>query len=316
MTSQLANVSVVVPCYNAERFIAETIQSVLQQSVLPIEILIIDDGSTDDSRRIAETFGDPVRVIVQENQGESVARNRGIDEARGEWIAFLDADDLWESNKLQRQLKVMSADRGAKFCFTGYRLFGSVERVAPVPEAQAAGNFCDPDLFFRYTFCPSTALVHRDLAVRFPTWTRYGEDRLYFLESAFRYRGQLRFLPDVLTRYRKHLGQQTQRPELVARGMQAFLRWLDTTDCLDESERLRGRFAAAAFLSEYVEGLKWKRNWDRYWQLRTLLHEIDPLPETNPRLKEKIYPRWAYRVKDWLDQLRVAAPRRKLTDVR
>jgi len=305
------SVSVVIPCFNAARFLSETIQSVFAQTVLPKEILIIDDGSTDDSRRIAESFGGSVRVIVQNNQGESVARNRGIEEAQGEWIAFLDADDLWEPVKLQRQLELLNRDSTAKFCFTGYRLFGAVERLAPVPAAQAAGDFCQPSQFFRYSFCPSTALVHRDLTVRFPTWTRYGEDRLYFLECAYRYQGQLRFLPDALTRYRKHPGQQTQRPELVARGVQAFLFWLDTTDCLDESVRSEGRFAATAFLSDYLEGLKWKRDWGRYWQLRGLLQEIDPLPETNPHLRERIFPRWIYYIKDLLDRMSVLMLRRQ-----
>src|SRR5262245_28086013 len=96
-------ISVIIPCYNAAPFLGETLDSIRAQTYSPLEVIVIDDGSTDDSHVIAESFGHPVRVIRQANQGESIARNRGIDEAKGEWIALLDADDLWNQNKLQRQ---------------------------------------------------------------------------------------------------------------------------------------------------------------------------------------------------------------------
>src|SRR4051812_13046945 len=97
-------ISVVIPCYNGALYLRETLESALAQNYAPLEILVVDDGSEDDSAAIAESCGAPVRVIRQPNQGESVARNRGIDEARGDWVAFLDADDLWEPEKLERQV--------------------------------------------------------------------------------------------------------------------------------------------------------------------------------------------------------------------
>src|SRR5262249_59293001 len=103
-------ISVVIPCYNGARFLRETLASVLAQTLPPLEVLVIDDGSTDDSGAVAESFGPPVRVIRQPNQGESVARNRGIEEAKGEWVGFLDADDLWNPDKLERQWQVGDPD--------------------------------------------------------------------------------------------------------------------------------------------------------------------------------------------------------------
>jgi glycosyltransferase involved in cell wall biosynthesis len=94
VSTQDITVSVVTPCYNGGRYIAETIESVLAQTRRPLEMIVIDDGSTDDSASIAGRFGPPVRVIRQKNQGESVARNRGIAEAQGTHVLFLDADDL------------------------------------------------------------------------------------------------------------------------------------------------------------------------------------------------------------------------------
>jgi glycosyltransferase involved in cell wall biosynthesis len=88
------SVSIITPCYNGSPYLRDTIASALGQTRPPLEVIVIDDGSTDDSAAIAESFGSPVRVIRQTNQGESVARNRGIAEARGSHLLFLDADDL------------------------------------------------------------------------------------------------------------------------------------------------------------------------------------------------------------------------------
>jgi GT2 family glycosyltransferase len=87
-------VSVITPCYNAASFLRETIDSVLSQTRPAREVIVVDDGSTDDSATIAESYGPPVRVLRQKNQGESVARNAGIAAASGKYVLFLDADDL------------------------------------------------------------------------------------------------------------------------------------------------------------------------------------------------------------------------------
>jgi glycosyltransferase involved in cell wall biosynthesis len=87
-------VSIVIPCYNGAAFLAQTLGSAVWQSRPPLEVIVIDDGSTDNSAAIAEQMGPPVRVIRQTNHGESVARNRGLAEAKGSHVLFLDADDL------------------------------------------------------------------------------------------------------------------------------------------------------------------------------------------------------------------------------
>ena len=96
-------VSVIVPVYNCERYLGFAIQSILEQDYHPFEIIVIDDGSTDDSSEIARSFKE-VHYIYQSNQGVAVARNVGIAVAQGEFIAFLDADDLWAPNKLSVQV--------------------------------------------------------------------------------------------------------------------------------------------------------------------------------------------------------------------
>jgi GT2 family glycosyltransferase len=101
-------ISVIIPAYNAESFIAETLNSVLTQSYRDLEVIVIDDGSTDRTAKIVEKIarGDTrVRLVFQQNAGVAAARNAGIKVVRGEWFAFLDADDIWHPHKLEKQLR-------------------------------------------------------------------------------------------------------------------------------------------------------------------------------------------------------------------
>lgn len=113
MTDTAIHISVVIPLYNKEKAIVHTLDSVLHQTVAPYEIIIIDDGSTDNSAAICEeylnsrTLSFPLSLIHQTNGGVSSARNRGIKEARGEYVALLDGDDLWGSTFLEEQLQLM-----------------------------------------------------------------------------------------------------------------------------------------------------------------------------------------------------------------
>lgn len=96
-------VSIVIPVYNGERYLGEAIESVLAQTYRPVEVIVIDDGSTDSGAGIARSYKE-VRYIYQTNQGTGMARNVGIAAARGDFIAFLDHDDLWTPNKLSVQV--------------------------------------------------------------------------------------------------------------------------------------------------------------------------------------------------------------------
>ncbi len=99
------SISVIVPVHNRERYLRESLDSVLAQGALVSEIVVVDDGSTDGSAAVARSYGAPVRCVVQKNAGAAAARNRGVQEATGEYIAFLDSDDLWMPGKLAAQLR-------------------------------------------------------------------------------------------------------------------------------------------------------------------------------------------------------------------
>ncbi|MBN2584459.1 MAG: glycosyltransferase [Planctomycetes bacterium] len=103
-------VSVIIPVYNGERFLRQTIDSVLAQTFRDFEVVVVDDGSSDSSRAILDGYGDRLRVFGQTNCGAPSARNRAIGEARGEWIAFLDHDDTWEPDKLEVQMAAARPD--------------------------------------------------------------------------------------------------------------------------------------------------------------------------------------------------------------
>lgn len=116
MTSPL--VSAIIPTYNRSGTIARAIRSVLKQSYPSIEILVVDDGSTDNTKEVLQPFGESIRVLEQSNAGPSAARNRGLAAARGEFVAFLDSDDEWMPSKIARQIDLFSQDIVCCVCNT------------------------------------------------------------------------------------------------------------------------------------------------------------------------------------------------------
>ena len=115
-------VSIVMPSYNTGRFITETIQSVLAQTYTDWELIIVDDCSTDNTDDVVSGFLNDSRIRYlknDKNSGAAVSRNRALREAKGKWVAFLDSDDLWESEKLQKQILYMQ-EKGCVFSYTNY----------------------------------------------------------------------------------------------------------------------------------------------------------------------------------------------------
>jgi len=112
----METISVIIPTYNRESQVPDAVRSALEQTLKPFEIIVIDDGSTDRTADALAAFGSAIRYIRTENGGVSAARNRGIREANGEWIAFLDSDDTWHPSKLERQLGC-AGGTSAKVCF-------------------------------------------------------------------------------------------------------------------------------------------------------------------------------------------------------
>jgi glycosyltransferase involved in cell wall biosynthesis len=161
----MARISVIIPAYNAEPYIDDTIQSALAQTCADdIEIIVIDDGSTDQTVARLRTYGKRVIVDQQPNSGVAAARNRGARAATGEWLAFLDADDIWLPDKLERQLRVPSAD----FVYTDRYNIGArgelpeiQSRVTPMYE----GDLFVPLLLEGNFITASSVLLRRSLFI-------------------------------------------------------------------------------------------------------------------------------------------------------
>jgi GT2 family glycosyltransferase len=227
-------VSVVIPAYNAARYLAETLQSVSGQSSPPGEVIVVDDGSTDATVEIAGSFG--ARVVALTNAGPSAARNAGMNAASGEYIAFLDADDLWVPEKLAVQFSALQSYRRPAFSFTDYRMFdeqGLRRRASELRGTAAfrkvAGNLRRssivltsrgprPILYDSY-IPPSSVLVRKADALSvggFDETLRVTEDYEFFLRL-------FRIVPAVvvmkpLLLYRQHAGQATAKATAAKSG--------------------------------------------------------------------------------------------------
>lgn len=155
-------ISVIIPTYNHAHFLSDAIQSALNQSYHALEIIVVDDGSTDHTRTVVESFGERVRYLWQENRGLAGARNTGITAARGEYIALLDADDFWEPTYLAQVHGVLASQPTLGAVYAGLQFVNSKgERLAQrcletVPSNQLYERLLDGEFF-----APSAVLIRR-----------------------------------------------------------------------------------------------------------------------------------------------------------
>jgi glycosyltransferase involved in cell wall biosynthesis len=249
----MADVSVVIPAYNATNFLAETLASVFAQTVPPAEIIVVDDGSTDDTAGIARDLG--VTVISRANGGISAARNTGVRAARSEYVALLDADDLWMPEKLEVQVAALAAATVPSFSFTDFHTFDSRGIRAARSELRAHPAFRRtvgrapsgtnvvvsaserrpvlPDMYF----VPSSAIIRRAdvlAAGGFDESLRGCEDTEFFLRL-------FKLVPAIavmrpLLRYRRHEAQNTASPTHVM---------INEFALIDRIEHDRGRYPSA-----------------------------------------------------------------------
>lgn len=194
-------VSCVVPVFNGERYLAEALDSIIAQADQNLEILIIDDGSTDKTAEVAAGYGDTVTYIHQSNAGPAVARNTGITAAKGEFIAFLDADDTWVADKLERQLARFYARAELGICAAHNQNFWEpeLEEEERRLRAQGAGEpqpGVFPTMLIRHRVFDTVGLLNPDLKHR---------DSMEWLGRAQEAGIVMETMPDVLLNRRLHL---------------------------------------------------------------------------------------------------------------
>jgi len=135
----MCKISVIIPTYNREKYIAQAVESVLSQDYPNIEIIVVDDGSVDGTREIAAHYGDKIRYLQQENSGIASARNAGVAAAQGDLIAWLDSDDYYESGKLTAQMKYLNEHPEAEIVFTKYENF-TEDEITPAIQARLSSE--------------------------------------------------------------------------------------------------------------------------------------------------------------------------------
>ncbi|TFG76153.1 MAG: glycosyltransferase family 2 protein [Chrysiogenales bacterium] len=192
-------VSVIIPVFNGEKYLEEAIASVTRQSYRPLEIIIVDDGSTDGSADIARRHNN-VTYCFQKNAGPSSALNRGVDLAGGDFFAFLDADDIWSANKLARQMECLARNPSLDVVFAHVEQFCS-------PELQACETSRIPDaLKIVPGYCPGTMLIRRQSFCRaghFDPRLQVGQFLAWYMKANDDgLRG--RMLPEILLKRRWH----------------------------------------------------------------------------------------------------------------
>jgi glycosyltransferase involved in cell wall biosynthesis len=207
------SVSVIIPAYNAARFLPRCLKSVFAQTLKPYEVIVINDGSTDNTATLAEELG--ARVITQTNGGIASARNLGIQKTSGEWIAMLDADDMWAPEKLERQIALIRPD--TVLVYTGIRIFDDQgirgERLAVDPAVARKM------LRYRNPITPSSVLMQRkafDSAGGFRKGLNTCED--WGLWFRLMPQGQFEAVSDPLTDYYVYHQSASTNPEKMLQG--------------------------------------------------------------------------------------------------
>jgi len=169
----LPRISVVIPAYNAERYLAEAVSSVLAQSHPPAETIIVDDGSSDRTAAQLEKFCAQTTYLRQDHRGAAAARNQGIRIARGDFIAFLDADDLWIPEKLALQIEAFEHDPNLDVVFGHLEQFVSPE----LSEVERSNLVCDPR--------PQPGRSCSTMLIRTESFARVGEFNVQFAAGEF-----------------------------------------------------------------------------------------------------------------------------------
>ncbi|MGF1496384.1 MAG: glycosyltransferase family 2 protein [Elainellaceae cyanobacterium] len=203
----MPKVSVVIPAYNAMPYLPQTVDSVLQQSFTDFEVLIVDDGSSDNTANWVAQITDPrVRLICQSNQGAGAARNTGVKNAQGDYIAFLDADDFWEPTKLAKQVQRLDQQPKVGLVHTWITLANPDGSLSDrTMQTNGEGHIWNQVVVYNPLKCGSTAMVRRQCFEElgyFDQSLKYSEDWDMWIRIARKYAFSV--IHEPLTNYRIH----------------------------------------------------------------------------------------------------------------
>ena len=237
-------VSVIIPAYNSASYIEEALNSIFDQTFKDFEVIVVDDGSTDTTKRILEKYGERIRYYYQKNGGPASARNHGIREAHGQYIAFLDADDLWLPTKLEKQLALFQRNEQLGMVTTGACSFDekgvygySTNKRKTLMTGDIARN-----IFLHSNIGTPTVLVRKevfDTIGLFEENIRQGEDDNMWIRIAANYEVEL--IDEALIKVRNHPQRMTLNKEELLESVQANIQLLKTR----YGEKVKSKIAEA-----------------------------------------------------------------------
>lgn len=258
----MISVSVIIPTYNRARLLPRCLDSVLSQDLQPLEIIVVDDGSTDTSAQLVSRDYPGIKLVSQENKGVSAARNAGINAAQGDWLAFLDSDDAWFPGKLARQAQTVEAAPGSNIVHTDEIWIRNGVRVNPRRKHRKYGGS-----IFKYclplcVISPSSVMIHRrvfDLVGLFDETLPVCEDYDLWLRACALM--PVAFVPEpLITKYGGHADQLSTR----YRGMDRYrigsiARVLNEVE-LDASDRSAAIDTMVGKIRIYLDGARKHNN--------------------------------------------------------
>jgi glycosyltransferase involved in cell wall biosynthesis len=305
-------ISVVMPCYNGMPYLIAALDSALNQTVRPLEVLVVDDGSTDDSAVCVRHYQKQhpeanIRLVQQQNAGEPTARNTGINAARGHWVAMLDTDDTWHREKLEKQLAAaadMGRDcvlvhTGVVHCYAD----GSTQPMGLETPAKRAG-WCASALLEDGSIGHPSILVRRDALLQIggydATFTQACDIDIYFRLSAV---GTFAFVDEHLLNYRIHPGQMSRRVvDQIRFHHRAIRKFFSAQPALAKHigrDTIRG--AMIRHVEAKLKSLYWRRELDQFRELLEYAEEnkFDSRDISEWR-RRKRFPNWLIRARDVL----------------
>lgn len=239
----MPTVSVVIPTYNSARYVTAAVESVIMQTFRDVEIIVVDDGSTDNTREVIKHYGAPVRYLYQKNDGVATARNHGIAESRGRYIGFLDADDTWLPRKLERQLAALSEHPEYRLCYSAHTLADSELVPLSVGQSKRYGNALE-DLLLRGNVIGSicTVLCERELfahvGVFDPELSQCADWDMWVRLATLT---EFLYLDEPLVTYRQHDMNMSRNAPLLEKDSVRVLEKAFEMTSLPESLRARRR---------------------------------------------------------------------------
>ena len=226
-------ISCIVPVFNGARYIKQALESIWEQTYQPLEIIVVDDGSTDDTKHIVQAIDRPVRYVSQNRMGPAAARNRGIAMSQGEFLAFLDSDDLWHSGKLSKQFAKFSSNPEIDACVTFVNHFVEIDSRRKEIRYQGKQRLYDVPGYITQTLLAKRTTFEK--VGNFDQTLNYGDANEWFLrvaDSGLR----VELLPEVLV-YRRLHGENHSR-QGVSAGLDEHLRIIKAS--LDRRRDLHG----------------------------------------------------------------------------